>query len=171
GTWRESRGARRRAADEEERRESWSGLLMRHLRGEMAEEEFIGRLRERNLPLPAPKLVWTAPPALALPPNFWQMRRDWDRRLEELRREATHHAALDGPARTDDRGPAPSEPVGLSELSPAAPAPNIQDAAAVRLEIRTLGEISIRVDGVDIAPVLLHRAAQACPVLYLVTRE
>src|SRR5437899_1944256 len=59
GTWLESRGALRRAADEEERRESWSGLLMRHLRGEMAEEEFIGRLRERNLPLPAPKLVWT----------------------------------------------------------------------------------------------------------------
>src|SRR4029077_8766351 len=82
-------------------------------------------------------------------------------------REAAEGAAADGSAQPE--GPQAEDTARHSR--PSATPSDTGIGATARLEFRTLGEIRIRIDGDDIAPWLLHRAAQACPVLYLLARE
>jgi hypothetical protein len=147
----EVRGARRRRAHEEEWRRSAAGLLFEHLSGNMTELELHERLRERGLRQPAGKLRWEPTPTFTMPPMEWRL--DWERHLESLR---------------DEEQPA-SEPT--QSLAVMLPSPLRETGSAFELEIQTLGGLSIRSNGRDLAPGLVHRPALALPWLYLMVRE
>jgi DNA-binding SARP family transcriptional activator len=147
----EQHGGRRRRARDTARQESAAWLLLEHLSGRMNEATLGDELRARGLPTPTPKLTWSPPARLTMPPMSW--RTEWERHLDSLRR-------------TDDLAPEPSPP---RPAVPAArkPAGSIE----VELEIETLGKIRLCADGEDFAPRLLHRPAQAASWLYLLARQ
>ncbi len=186
----EIRGIDARRRHEAAWRQSKKGLLLRHLVGEMTEEELHVRLRQRDHLLPAPQQELPQP--RAMPPMRWRI--EWDRRLREMEAEADRRwaeeptpAAQAAPPATIPAAVAPiaapeppatgTGPVATTNAhvdgdSPAASeAPAAVDQPAMRIEIHTLGEIRIVIDGEDVAPGLMHAPALAFTVLYLLAWE
>jgi hypothetical protein len=147
----EQRGARRRLASEVAWHRSPAGLLFEHLIGRMTESEVGDALRAAGAPPPAPKLRWSPPVRLTMPPMSW--RTEWERHLD----------SVTVPAQTASEFASPPPPV--------AETPRPPKAVDLELEIRTLGEICLCANGEDLAPRLLHRPAQAVTWLYLLVRE
>src|SRR5262245_822954 len=141
----ETRGAERRLAREEAWPETRTGLLYRHLTGQIAEQALLHRLQQRGLLPPAPKLRWDPPVQEPMPPvSMFVEAQRW---LESLR---------------DDQVGEP-EPAPRRMVQPAA-------SPSSALEIQTLGRIRICANGEDFAPGLLHRPALGFTWLYLLAR-
>ena len=153
----EHRGMMARAERELDRRESKPGLVFRHLCDEMTEEELHARLRARSYLLPASRLELPRPHRLLMPPAEW--RSEWDRRLKEMEAEAAAPPPSQAAA-------APTAQIARTEV---VSAPSSRSEA--RVEIHTLGEVRILIDGTDLAPQLLHARALAFTVLYLLSWE
>ncbi len=186
----EIRGIEARRRHEAAWRQSKKGLLLRHLVGEMTEEELHVRLRQRDQLLPAPQLELPQPHTM--PPMRWRM--EWDQRLREMEAEADRRWAEELTPAAQAAPPAPTRaavaptaapeppatgtgPVATTNAhvdgdSPAASeAPTAVDQPAMPIEIHTLGEIRIVIDGEDVAPGLMHAPALAFTVLYLLAWE
>lgn len=166
-------------------RESKKGLLLRHLFGEISEDELRARLQQRGYLPPAAELVLPQP--RLMPPMRWRV--EWDHRLREMEEEADRRWAEDAaPAGSTAEPPAPAAvaPAGPAELPAAGqgPAPALNahvagdaampgpvDQLAQPIEIHTLGETRIVFDGEDVAPELMHAPALAFTVLYLLAWE
>ena len=148
----EARGARRR----EERLRAWSdspaGLLLRHLTGDLGEDDMQALRREHGLPPLASKAMWEPPAKLTMPPM--SMREEWERELEALRAE------------TSMAGKQPAHPVAASDVSASSEADSSHE-----LEIKTLGEFRICHHGSDLAPLLIHQPVAAFMWQYLLARE
>ena len=170
-------------------RQSKKGLLLRHLTGEMSEEELHTLLRQRRHLLPAPELVLPQPGTM--PPMRWRL--EWDQRLKAMEAEADQQWAEEGTL-ADAAAAAPppaavaptaaNKPPAGGQWAVAAMNAHVADDSAAasdardatdlpesRIEIHTLGEIRIVIDGEDLAPDLMHAPALAFTVLYLVALE
>ena len=165
----EDRGAGVRRDREAAWRESKQGLLFRHLGGEMPEEDLQARLRERDYLLPASGLVLSRPSSFVLPPIRWLV--DWEERLKEMEAEARQGcsaAAMAPPAGM-------ANAVGAIAVAATVSQPETEAMATGRtgalIEIHTLGEVRVLIDGRDVAHRLMHAPALAFTVLYLLSWE
>lgn len=144
----EGRGARRR----EELLRAWSdssaGLLLRHLTGDLGEDDMEALRREHGQPPAASKAVWDSPVKLSMPPM--SMREEWERELDALRAEA----------------PIAGEQPAQSDVTASTEADS-----RFELEIKTLGEFRICHHGRDLAPLLIHQPVAAFMWQYLLARE
>jgi DNA-binding SARP family transcriptional activator len=166
----EIRGVEARRRRDAVWRESRQGLLLRHLAGEMTEAELHERLRQRGYLLPAAELALPQPRTFTMPPMRWRL--EWEQRLKEMEAEADQRWA--GDAASEEATPTTEPPeMGSREATAletgSAHAPGERPTSV--MEIHTLGEIRILIDGKDIAPELLHSPALAFTVLYLLAWE
>src|SRR5207249_1141911 len=114
----------------------------RHLVGELTEEEFHDRLRQRGHLLPAP--VLELPEPRPMPPMRWRL--EWEQRLAELAAEA-------GPEGSDDESSVqaataivqPAPPIATSTVVARVTAggDTAANASGPPMEIHTLGETRI----------------------------
>jgi DNA-binding SARP family transcriptional activator len=148
-------------------RESKSGLLFRQLAGEMTEAELHDRLRQRGHVLPARELVLPQPRKFTMPPMRWRL--EWDQRLREMEAEANGRWVEDTVSADAATPPQTATVAMTAPETDVEPAPG--DPAEVLMGIGTLGEIRFVIDGMDIAPELMHGPALAFTVLYLLSWE
>jgi DNA-binding SARP family transcriptional activator len=151
-------------------RESKQGLLLRHLAGEMTEPELHERLRQRGYLLPAPELTLPQARTFTMPPMRWRL--EWEQRLKEMEAEADQRWAGEAASADATQTAAPPEIAPREATASATGSAHVPgERPAPLMEIHTMGEIRLLIDGRDVAPELLHSPALAFTVLYLLAWE